>query len=108
MNKKITNLYLLSLTLLLCLSALNGRAQQKVAIDDRVNQHIFSFGEITYLEDPKGTLTFNQVTSPQASSQFKPSPSSTPENYNLASVYWYKITIEYPLRTKKKLDTRVF
>ena len=101
MRKNTTNLYRVILSLLLCLSALNGRAQQKVAIDDRVNQHIFSFGEITYLEDLKGTLTFNQVSSPQVSTQFKPSPSSTPQNYNLASVYWYKITIQHPLSTNK-------
>ncbi len=101
MSKNAINLYFLTLTLLLCVSALNGRAQQKVAIDDHVNQHIFSFDEITYLEDPKGTLTFNQVLSPQESSRFKPSPSSTPQNYNLSSVYWYKITIQHPLNTKK-------
>src|ERR1700758_2279743 len=70
------------------------KAQQKVAIDDQVSQHIFSYREITFLEDPKGLLKFDQVLSPQVASQFKPSWSSTPQNYNQSSVYWYKITIE--------------
>ncbi len=83
------------------LSALNVQAQQKVAIDDQVNQHIFSYAEIECLEDPKGLLQFDQVLSPQVSSRFKPSWSSTPQNYNRTSVYWYKISIKYPLNTKK-------
>jgi hypothetical protein len=83
------------------LSALNVQAQQKVAIDDQVNQHIFSYAEIECLEDPKGLLQFDQVLSPQVSSRFKPSWSSTPQNYNRTSVYWYKISIKYPLSTKK-------
>jgi hypothetical protein len=83
------------------LSSLYAQAQQKVAIDDQISQHIFSYHEVACLEDPKGILAFNQVLSPQVSSQFKPSWSSTPQNYNLGSVYWYRITIDHPLNTKK-------
>jgi hypothetical protein len=102
MVKKFAKPLFAKLTLLACLlTTLNVSAQQKVVIDDQINQHIFSYGEITCLEDPKGLLKFNQVLSPQVSSQFKPSWSSTPQNYHLSSVYWYKINIKHPLSTKK-------
>jgi hypothetical protein len=76
-------------------------AQQKVNIEDHLNQHIFSYKEIYCLEDAAGKLTFNEVQSPKLASKFKPSWSSTPQNYKLTSVYWYKVTIGYPLVTKK-------
>lgn len=91
----------LCVNLIVLTSVLNVQAQKKVTINDRLNQHIFSYGEVECLEDPKGVLQFTQVLSPQGSSQFSPSPSSTPQNHNLASVYWYKITIEHPLNTRK-------
>lgn len=87
--------------LIFLISVLNVQAQQKVAINDQVNQHIFSYGEVECLEDPKGILQFNQVLSPHISAQFRSSQSSTPQNYNLASVYWYRITIKHPPNTKK-------
>ncbi|HEY4194110.1 MAG TPA: 7TM-DISM domain-containing protein, partial [Mucilaginibacter sp.] len=90
-----------TLVLLTCFLAISANAQQKVEIDDQVNQHIFSYKEIECLEDPKGTLKFDQITSPEIASQFKESWSSTPQNYNQSSVYWYKITIAHPLKTQK-------
>jgi hypothetical protein len=91
-----------SFMLLACLlSASNVQAQQSFAIDDHVNQHIFTYGEIQCLEDPKGSLSLQQVLSPQVSAQFKQSWSSTPQNYNLSSVYWYRISITNPPSTKK-------
>jgi hypothetical protein len=91
----------LLVNLVFLISVSNVEAQQKVAINDQINQHIFSYGEVECLEDPKGTLQFNQVLSSQVSAQFKSSESSTPQNYNLASVYWYRITIKHPPNTKK-------
>ncbi|MDB5142624.1 MAG: chromosome partitioning protein ParA [Mucilaginibacter sp.] len=100
--KKTPRYFFASIILLACLFLTSQvKAQQKVAIDDQVNQHIFSYKEITCLEDPKGMLKFDQVLSPQIASQFKASWSSTPQNYNQSSVYWYKITIEHPLGTRK-------
>ncbi|MDB5133805.1 MAG: Diverse receptor transrane region [Mucilaginibacter sp.] len=100
--KKFAKSLFANLILLICLlPALNASAQQKVTIDDGVKQHIFSYNEIECLEDTNGSLQFNQVLSPQVSSQFKPSWSSTPQNYNRSSVYWYRISIKHPLNTKK-------
>ncbi|WP_183558689.1 7TM diverse intracellular signaling domain-containing protein [Mucilaginibacter sp. SP1R1] len=89
-------------TLLSCLLfASQLFAQQQVAINDQLKQHIFSYKEIYCLEDKGGKLTLNEVLSPGINSKFKPSWSSTPQNYKLKSAYWYKITIKYPLETKK-------
>lgn len=100
-RKAATHLFA-GLTLFTCLFLTTEvQAQQKVAIDDEVNQHIFSYNEIQCLEDPKGVLTFDQVLSPRISAQFEASWSSTPQNYNLSSVYWYKITIQHPLSTRQ-------
>ena len=91
-----------SLILLTCLLSAQGvYAQKQVVIDDQVNQHIFSYKEIECLEDPKGVLQFDQVLSPQISSRFKESWSSTPQNYHQSSVYWYRINITHPLSTQK-------
>ena len=91
-----------SFILLSCLlSAQDLYAQKQVIIGDQVNQHIFSYKEVECLEDPKGTLQFDQVLSPQMSSRFKESWSSTPQNYNQSSVYWYKVSIKHPLNTQK-------
>lgn len=91
-----------SLVFLTCLLGVsNSYAQQPVAVDDQVNQHIFSYKEIECLEDPEGILTFDQVQSPQVASRFKESWSSTPQNYHQSSFYWYKVTLRHPLSTRK-------
>jgi hypothetical protein len=101
-NKKTGKLLFAIICLLLCLlSSLNASAQQGVEIDDHVNQHIFSYDEIEYLEDPKGILKFDQVITPQVLATFKPSWSSTPQNSNLSSVYWYRIKIKHSKNTQK-------
>ncbi|HEY2581690.1 MAG TPA: 7TM diverse intracellular signaling domain-containing protein, partial [Mucilaginibacter sp.] len=100
--KRFTKPLFANFILLTCLcSAFSAEAQQKVVIDDQVNQHIFSYNEIECLEDPKGKLEFSQILSPQVSSQFKPSWSSTPQNYHKSAVYWYRISIKHPSGTKK-------
>jgi hypothetical protein len=88
--------------LILLMLSLNVKAQDVVKIDDRVDQHIFSYGEITCLEDPAGKLTFNQVTSPQYSVKFIQSSTSTPQNFNIKSAYWYKVTIKDTVKSHKR------
>ena len=79
-----------------------ARAQLEMVMSDQADQHIFTYGEIQCLEDPKGTFKFDQILSCPVSSQFKNSWSSTPQNYNIGSVYWYKIRIKHPSSTQKK------
>src|SRR5476651_855035 len=76
-------------------------AQEVVKIDDNVPQHIFSYGEIEYLEDPDRTLTFADIQKPEINSRFRKSQTYTPKYYNDKSVYWYKIRIKQ-LKTSQK------
>jgi len=88
--------------LILLLLNFNVKGQDVVKIDDKIDQHIFSYGEIMCLEDPAGKLTFNQVLSPQYSDKFTPSTISTPQNFNISSAYWYKVTIKDTLKSRKR------
>jgi hypothetical protein len=79
-----------------------AHAQQRVAIDDKKEQHIFTFKEIERLEDPGGNLSFGQVTSPSFNKRFKASATSTPQNTRLDGVYWYRIKIAHRTATDKE------
>lgn len=68
-------------------------SQQTVYINKSVKQHIFSFKEIELLEDTSGYLTLKEVLSPKASQLFKASKTSTPQNHNKESVYWFRVKI---------------
>ncbi|WP_175404078.1 7TM diverse intracellular signaling domain-containing protein [Mucilaginibacter sp. PPCGB 2223] len=71
-----------------------SKAQNVVKIDDNVPQHIFSYGEIEYLEDPERVFTFDEIRKPEMSARFQKSQTYTPKYYNDKSVYWYKIRIK--------------
>jgi len=78
------------------------KAQDIVKIDDKIDQHIFSFGEIMCLEDLTGELTFGQVSSKPYSAKFTASDISTPQNFHIKSAYWYKVTVKDTAKTRKK------
>jgi len=79
------------LVILLILGGSTARGQQPVPIEKGLSQHIFTYDEIEYLEDPGGKLRLDQVIN----APFKPSAASTPQNDHLGSVYWYRIKIKY-------------
>ncbi|WP_236652795.1 7TM diverse intracellular signaling domain-containing protein [Chitinophaga vietnamensis] len=87
-----------NITSLLCLLLwMCGRtyAQQVVKIDSAVNEHIFTYGEIDYLEDPTGKLSFGQVRSIPYDTLFRANNRSTPQNENLGSTYWYRVRVQH-------------
>lgn len=83
-------------------------AQNAVQIRDEVDQYIFSFGEIEYLEDPAGKLSVEEAASAQWSTQFKPSKTFSPQNYNRASYYWYRIKIDHNLKSARHWQIEFF
>lgn len=100
-----------SAIILLFLSVIAGihvSAQQPVAVSDEVDQHIFTYGEIEYLEDPGGKLTIAELQSPAANSLFRPSTQSTPQNHRLGVVYWYRIKIRHDPSVKKHFILEYF
>ena len=54
-------------------------AQPAVPILDETRQHIFSFNEIEYFEDPNGKITLADVLTPAVQAQFKPSVKFNPD-----------------------------
>ena len=82
----------LSIILLLSLYE-TGSSQAVVPLRDSVPQYIFSFKEIEYLEDPEGALTIGKVASAEYNDQFLASPTFSPENYNRAATYWYRVSV---------------
>jgi hypothetical protein len=90
--------FLFYFSLLFSLIPLSLKAQKVVEINDSNEQHIFTFDELSVLEDPTNSLNLNQVR--QKDNLFKANRSSTPQNYNLTSTYWYKIKIISNGKTK--------
>ncbi|MXV17085.1 7TM diverse intracellular signaling domain-containing protein [Hufsiella ginkgonis] len=77
------------------------RAQQVVNYSDSLDEHIFSYKEIEYLEDPQSKFTLGQVTGPLAHS-FKGSELSTPKNFNIRSAYWFRVKIRRAKHTERQ------
>lgn len=97
--------------LLFLLSVIAGfhvSAQQPVTISEELDQHIFTYGEIEYLEDPGGQFTIAELQSPAASQLFKPSLQSTPQNHRLGVIYWYRIRIRHDPAVKKHFILEYF
>lgn len=92
---------------LLIMAVIPTRAQLPVAISNELEQHIFTFGEIEYLQDPSGALTIQQVSSP-AFNGFIPNKKSTPQNHQLGKVYWYRIKIKNDPAVKKHFILEYF
>jgi hypothetical protein len=86
--------YVYLFVLIFCVLPLKSIAQQPVSIEDGVQQHIFTFGEIEQLPDPTGKLTFQQVAGPAFQQLFKASKSSTPQNIQLNQPVWYRVAID--------------
>lgn len=85
----------------LCFSCAFGLyAQKTVHFNDSLNQHIFSYSEIYYLEDT-GSLTIDQVTSTPYQDKFIPSQSFYPTNTNRDAAYWLRIKVRHPFHSQK-------
>ncbi|MES2419116.1 MAG: 7TM diverse intracellular signaling domain-containing protein [Bacteroidota bacterium] len=74
----------------------NANAQRIVEVSDSLQEHIFKNDEVVYLEDAKGSLTFNEISSAAYKNKFTPNKNYYPKNYNRSSVYWYRIKVYYP------------
>lgn len=80
-----------------------GSAQPAVPLTDSVGQHIFSFQEIEFLEDPGGKLTLTDIlTEPKTQQSFRPSVKFNPENVNRHAAYWHRIKVRHPTSSSKR------
>jgi ABC-type multidrug transport system fused ATPase/permease subunit len=96
------------LFVLAAITGFHASAQQPVAITNAVDQHIFTYNEIEYLEDPGARLSIAQVQSPAFDTLFRASSQSTPQNHRLGMVYWYRIRIKHDPSVEKHFILEYF
>lgn len=103
MYKRLFQFYFSACCILVMLSSAGSalKAQTVVAVNDKIDQHIFSFGEIEYLKDSLNTLGFDQVRSAACTKAFRPSRVSTPQTKDLGATYWYRIRIRHHSAAEK-------
>lgn len=94
-NRQLPSVALYLLLLITVLTGMSSYAQEAVKIDSALREHIFTYNEIAYLEDLRGTLTFSQVKSDSLSASFQPSGASTPQNQHLGAPVWYRVKIQH-------------
>ena len=82
--------------------------QQVVTINDAVDQYIFTFDDLSYLEDSLGNLGFNDVQREAVASQFKPNLVYAPHNKNVDFSYWIKIKVKGNPGSSKKWMLEIF
>jgi len=87
--------------LIVSIITLHAKGQDVVKIDDKVQQHMFSYGEIESLPDPNNNITFADVLKPEFNAKFKKSTTFTPKYYNVKSYFWYKFKIRQSTQSKK-------
>lgn len=88
------------IVVLLSCFIIKARAQTIVPINDAVQQHIFEYNQLTWLEDTTGRLTLNQVKSNALTNSFRVNRQPTPVTQHPGSAYWYR------LRIGKNADTK--
>jgi ribosomal protein L37E len=90
------------ITVLLLIS-LFGQAfsQTTIKIADSQDQHIFTGEEIQYLEDTAGIYTLKEIRSPALNARFVSGTTNTPQNYNLKSIYWFRVSVRHNPESQK-------
>jgi len=108
-NRFNTPLLSLLLALTICIfTGLTASAQKVVAVNDSVEQHMFTFGEIEWLKDAKNSLSFADISSKDFEKRFQPNLSSTPQTKDLTATYWFRIRIKHHKLTEKRFLLEFF
>lgn len=71
------------------------------AINDSVSEQIFPLEELAYFEDVSNSLTFEDISSPTFSKNFKINPHYKNKAYNNKASYWIKLDIKHNKKSKK-------
>lgn len=70
-------------------------AQNLVAIDGKLPEHIFKSEEVVWLEDASGKLGFKEISSASYQDRFVRNINYYPKNYNRSSAYWYRVKVNF-------------
>ncbi len=83
----------LYLTAVFCCLLPSLKAQRTVSIDHATTEYIFNRDEISWLEDPSGQMSFEEISQKDAEGAFLPNTHWYPSNFNHRSAYWYKLQV---------------
>ena len=89
-------------TFLLAVGVSSGQGQGVFSINDSVDQHIFVYGYLQYLEDSTGQLSLEDILTEPHPSSFADNPDFAPHNDRLTSAYWIKVRIRHTSRSDKQ------
>ncbi|MEN0052396.1 MAG: 7TM diverse intracellular signaling domain-containing protein [Mucilaginibacter sp.] len=70
-------------------------AQRPVEIGKNDPEHIFTYDELSLLEDSSGRMTFDMVRQKDKAGSFKANTIYYPKNIKHHSAYWYKVKINF-------------
>jgi len=90
------------------LIAIPVSAQKVVAVNDSVEQHMFTFGEIEWVKDVKNNLDFAEVSSKSFNRRFQTNLKSTPQTKDLRATYWFRIRIKHNSLADKRFILEFF
>jgi len=79
----------------------NAVAQDVIAVNDKTDQHIFTYSQLAFLEDRDSRFTLAQVTG-ELHDRFVVNPLYSPHNFNTQSSYWIRIVLKGNPESKKK------
>lgn len=82
-------------------------AQNGIAVDDKIDQYILTFGDLAILEDRQGSYTVAQVAG-ALSPKFRNNDIYSPHNSNPSAFYWVRIRIKGNVASQKKWMLEVF
>jgi two-component system, sensor histidine kinase LadS len=75
--------------------------QQPIQIRDEIEQHIFTYGDLAYLEDKNNSLSIENVST-NLKGQFTRNTIYSPHNFNTSSAYWIRVSIRGNPQSRKK------
>lgn len=84
------------------LASFTAQAQKVVAVNDTIDQHIFTFSEIEWLKDSKNNLTFDEVKGKTYDKKFQPNITGTPQTEDFEATYWFRIKIKHNNKAEKR------
>lgn len=96
--------FLLALTLL---TPFLGLSQHVVELNDDLDEFLFNFEYIEFIEDSLGQWTIDDVSSTNFKERFKPSNEEyvdrhVPQTHRPESYYWVRLNIKHPKETQKQ------
>lgn len=83
---------IIAMLLCFCIST-SVQAQRPVHINHTTAEYIFTNDEISWLEDPAGTMQFKEARSRDAAGEFQANTSYYPKNTDQQSAYWFKVHV---------------